>query len=60
MPQVFHPSMNTISRVTVFGAVFVIAGRFLVGGAMFARGRTPEAVSVSLRRCRPVSRWLSG
>jgi hypothetical protein len=25
MPQIFHPSMNTISRVTIFGAVFVLA-----------------------------------
>jgi len=25
MPQIFHPSMNTISRVSIFGAVFIIA-----------------------------------
>jgi len=25
MPQIFHPSMNTISRATIFGAVFVVA-----------------------------------
>jgi hypothetical protein len=25
MPQIFHPSMNTISRATIFGAVFVLA-----------------------------------
>lgn len=29
MPQVFHRSTNTISRVTIFGAVFVLAGIFL-------------------------------
>jgi hypothetical protein len=26
MAQIFHPSTNTISRVSIFGAVFVIAG----------------------------------
>ena len=25
MPQIFHPSMNTVSRVTIFGAVFILA-----------------------------------
>jgi hypothetical protein len=25
MPQIFHPSMNTISRATIFGAVFIVA-----------------------------------
>jgi hypothetical protein len=25
MPQIFHPSMNTISRATIFGAVFILA-----------------------------------
>src|ERR671918_2589828 len=26
MAQIFHPSTNTISRVSIFGALFVIAG----------------------------------
>ena len=26
MPQIFHRSFNTISRVTIFGAVFIAAG----------------------------------
>lgn len=26
MAQIFHPSTNTISRVSIFGAVFVVAG----------------------------------
>ncbi len=26
MPQIFHRSFNTISRVTIFGAVFIIVG----------------------------------
>ncbi len=30
MPQIFHPSMNTVSRVTIFGAVFIVAAIFLI------------------------------
>jgi hypothetical protein len=26
MPQIFHRSMNTISKVSIFGAVFIVAG----------------------------------
>ena len=26
MPQIFHRSFNTISKVTIFGAVFIAAG----------------------------------
>jgi hypothetical protein len=28
MPQIFHRSFNTISKVSIFGAVFIIAGLF--------------------------------
>jgi hypothetical protein len=28
MPQIFHPSANTIARVSIFGAVFFIATLF--------------------------------
>ena len=31
MAQLFHPSTNTIARVTIFGAVFFLAGLFAVG-----------------------------
>jgi len=27
MPQIFHRSTNTLSRATIFGAVFVIAAK---------------------------------
>jgi hypothetical protein len=30
MPQIFHPSMNTVSRVSIFGAVFIVAAVFLI------------------------------
>ena len=26
MAQIFHPSTNTISRVSIFGAIFILAG----------------------------------
>lgn len=38
MPQIFHPSMNTVSRVTIFGAVFIIAAGFAIA---FAVVRSP-------------------
>jgi cytochrome c peroxidase len=31
MAQIFHPSMNTVSKATIFGAVFVIAGLIAIG-----------------------------
>jgi len=31
MPQIFHRSFNTISRLTIFGALFVVAGLFWAG-----------------------------
>jgi hypothetical protein len=31
MPQIFHPSMNTISRATIFGAVFIMAALVWLG-----------------------------
>jgi hypothetical protein len=38
MPQIFHPSMNTVSRVTIFGALFIIAAGFAIA---FAVVRSP-------------------
>ena len=35
MPQIFHPSMNTISRVTIFGAVFIVASTVWLVSALF-------------------------
>lgn len=51
MPQVFYPSMNTIARVSIFGAVFVIAGTFLLGGAIV---RSPYVTEVGVIRNQPV------
>lgn len=30
MPQIFHPSMNTIARASIFGAAFIVAGAGLI------------------------------
>jgi hypothetical protein len=35
MAQIFHPSTNTISRVTIFGALFFIAFLGWVGGELY-------------------------
>jgi hypothetical protein len=35
MAQIFHPSTNTISRVSLFGALFFIAGLAWVGAALY-------------------------
>lgn len=34
MAQIFHPSTNTISRVSIFGSVFVVAGLLWLMGAV--------------------------
>jgi hypothetical protein len=38
MPQIFHPSMNTISRVSIFGFVFFVA---LAGAVGWLLARSP-------------------
>ena len=35
MAQIFHPSTNTISRVTIFGALFFVAFLAWVSGALY-------------------------
>jgi Zn ribbon nucleic-acid-binding protein len=51
MPQVFHPSMNTLSRVTIFGAVLIVAGALTV---IFAIVRSPYVTEVGVVREQPV------
>ena len=51
MPQIFHRSFNTISKVTIFGAVFILAG----AGWAYARYiRSSYATGVGLAREQPV------
>ena len=54
MPQIFHPSMNTVSRVTIFGAVFIIAAGFLIAG-MIARSPYITGEGVALYQPVPFS-----
>jgi hypothetical protein len=35
MAQIFHPSTNTISKVSLFGALFFLAGLAWVGGELY-------------------------
>jgi hypothetical protein len=51
MPQIFHPSMNTLSRATIFGAVFVLA---LAAWLMGAIVRSPYATSAGVIKEQPV------
>jgi len=51
MPQVFHPSLNTVSRVTIFGAVLIVAALLTV---VFTIVRSPYATEVGVVREQPV------
>jgi hypothetical protein len=51
MPQIFHPSMNTISRVTIFGAVFIVA---VLGWLAYQVMRSPYVTGVNVIRPQPV------
>src|SRR5262249_62132176 len=51
MAQIFHRSFNTISKVSIFGAVFILAG----AGWAYARYiRSSYATGVGLAREQPV------
>lgn len=49
--QIFHPSMNTISRATIFGAVFVLAG---IGWILWMFYRSAYVTQVGVVRPQPV------
>jgi hypothetical protein len=51
MSQIFHHSMNTISKVTIFGAVFIIAGGLFVWGVII---RSPYVTEAGVVRNQPV------
>jgi hypothetical protein len=51
MPQIFHPSTNTISRVSIFGAVFVIAGLLWVIAQVH---RSPWMTDAHVAREQPI------
>jgi hypothetical protein len=51
MPQIFHPSVNTFSKASIFGAVFIIAGFGLV---LFQFFRSPYVTRVNVPIEQPV------
>jgi hypothetical protein len=51
MPQIFHPSMDTISRATIFGAVFIVA---VFGWLMMRVARSPYMTDVGVIKAQPV------
>ncbi len=51
MSQVFHPSMNTVARVTIFGAALIVAGLLAV---VFTIVRSPWITEAGVVREQPV------
>jgi hypothetical protein len=51
MPQIFHRSTNTMSRVTIFGAVFVVAALSWMGMEV---QRSPYVTYAGVRKPQPV------
>ena len=51
MAQIFHRSTNTISKVTIFGAVFILGG---LGYLIFAVNQSPYYTDVNVARQQPV------
>jgi len=51
MSQIFHPSFNTISRVSIFGAVFIVAAAF---GIAYTVARSSYVTEVGVVREQPV------
>jgi hypothetical protein len=51
MPQIFHRSTNTFSRVSIFGALFFVAGLL---GIMGMVARSPYVTAVGVTRAQPV------
>jgi hypothetical protein len=51
MPQIFHRSFNTISKVSIFGAVFILAG---LGWALAVFYRSDYATGAHVAHVQPV------
>ena len=51
MAQIFHPSANTISKVSIFGAVFFLAG---LGALAYFISLSPYVTQVNVVREQPV------
>jgi Cytochrome c3 len=51
VPQIFHRSFNTISRVTIFGAVFILAG---LGWGLSVFARSSYVTNIGITRAQPI------
>jgi Cytochrome c7 and related cytochrome c len=51
LPQIFHPSFNTVSKVSIFGAVFIVAG---AGAVVAAYVRSGYSTNAGVIRDQPV------
>ena len=51
MPQIFHPSLNTLSRVSIFGALLFVAGAVALGAMLV---RSPYFHEAGVIREQPV------
>jgi NAD-dependent SIR2 family protein deacetylase len=51
MPQIFHPSTNTISKVSIFGAVFFLGGFLWLLGAL---NRSSYVTRAGVTRNQPI------
>jgi hypothetical protein len=51
MPQIFHPSMNTVARVSIFGAVFFLAA---IVGLLWVVVRSPYVTEAGIVRQQPL------
>jgi hypothetical protein len=49
MPQIFHRSTNTFSRITIFGAVFIV-GAILLALLIVVRSAYATGVGVSVNQ----------
>ena len=51
MPQIFHRSFNTLSKVSIFGALFILAG---IGWILIVVYRSPYVTAAESVRLQPV------
>ena len=51
MPQIFHPSANTIARVSIFGAVFIVAALLVLVAEV---NRSPWVTQAHVPREQPI------
>jgi hypothetical protein len=52
MAQIFHPSMNTLAKASIFGAIFIVA---LIGWVVWQINRSPYVTQVGAVRDQPVA-----